>query len=155
MIDRLSILNDPPTVLDGPQLLHELIQWEKHSESCALDFSSNETRKTYSYRDLQSCVLFLQSQIQQLLVACKLETNDIPIQHIIPVLLPQSPGLYVSQLAILQSGGAFCPINIDAPKDRIKFVVSDISAKLIITTPEKWDVITVKVMTSAILTLLV
>lgn len=55
-------------------------------------------------------------------------------QHVVPILLPQSPGLYISQLAILESGGAFCPINLDAPNDRIKFVIGDVSAHLIITT---------------------
>ncbi|KAJ5042323.1 uncharacterized protein L3040_004875 [Drepanopeziza brunnea f. sp. 'multigermtubi'] len=140
----LSILNDPPVVLDGPQLLHQLIRWEQHSESCALDFTSNETRKRYSFRDLQSCISALQAQIQaslDLILNLNLNPSQRNGQHVIPVLLPQSPGLYISQLATLQSGGAFCPINLDAPKDRIKFVVGDVSASIIITTPEFKDVV--------------
>ncbi|KAL2070809.1 hypothetical protein VTL71DRAFT_13835 [Oculimacula yallundae] len=140
MTERLSILNDPPAILEGPRLLHELIQWENHSERCAVDFTSKGTRKRYSYRDLQICVASLQSQIHESLAKFTLTETETR-QHIIPILLPQSPGLYVSQLAILQSGGAFCPINLDAPRARVKFVVGDISAKLIITTPEFENVV--------------
>ncbi|PVH82160.1 hypothetical protein DL98DRAFT_570721 [Cadophora sp. DSE1049] len=140
MAERLSILNDPPSILEGPRLLHKLIQWEKHSQNTAIDFTSNGTRKRYSYHDIQLCVAFLVSQICESLR--KSQTSEPTRQHIVPLLLPQSPGLYISQLAVLQSGGAFCPINLDAPKDRIKFVVGDVSAKLIITTPEFENVVT-------------
>lgn len=140
MAERLSILNDPPSVLEGPRLLHELIQWEKHSQKTAIDFTSNGARKRYSYHDIKSCAASLQSRIDDSLR--KSQTSEPPCQHIVPLLLPQSPGLYISQLAVLQSGGAFCPINLDAPKDRIKFVVGDVSAKVIITTPELEEIVT-------------
>ncbi|KAG4442383.1 hypothetical protein IFR05_002161 [Cadophora sp. M221] len=140
MAERLSILNDPPAILEGPRLLHELIQWEKHGQTCAIDFTSNGIRKRYSYHDLQLCVASLESRIHGSLLNSE-STVTKTRQHIVPVLLPQSPGLYISQLAVLQSGGAFCPVNLDAPKDRIKFVVGDVSASLIITTPEFKDVV--------------
>lgn len=134
MSKKLSILNDPPTLLEGPQILHELIQWKTHSESCAIDFTSNGRRRQYSYAEIQSCVASLVSRIGQ-----NLESNTTgksTRQHIVPVLVPQSPGLYISQLAVLSSGGGFCPINLDAPQERIKFVVGDVSADIIITTSE-------------------
>jgi non-ribosomal peptide synthetase component F len=37
-------------------------------------------------------------------------------------------------LAILKAGGAFCPLNIDAPPERIKFILSDVEAKMVICT---------------------
>ncbi|KAH7411145.1 peptide synthetase [Cadophora sp. MPI-SDFR-AT-0126] len=140
MAERLSILNDPPSILEGPRLLHKLIQWEKHSQNTAIDFASNRTRKRYSYHDTQSCVAFLGKRINEALR--KSQTSEPSRQHVVPLLLPQSPGLYISQLAILQSGGAFCPINLDAPRDRIKFVASDVSASIIITTPEFENIVT-------------
>lgn len=131
MASSLSILNDPPQVLEGPQLLHQLIPWDEHIDACALDCTISGRNKSYSYRELLSCVESLQARIQDSL---RVPQTEPSIQHIVPVLLPQSPGLYISQLAILRSGGAFCPINLDAPKERIKFVVGDVSADLIITT---------------------
>jgi non-ribosomal peptide synthetase component F len=52
---------------------------------------------------------------------------------IIPVFLPQSPELYVVLLAILKAGKAFCPLNLDTPPERLRFILSDISADLLIT----------------------
>ncbi|PQE28760.1 hypothetical protein CJF32_00003978 [Rutstroemia sp. NJR-2017a WRK4] len=133
MDENSSRLNDPPSVLAGPQLLHDLIQWNAHPNACALDFILQKRRETYRYQDIQACVAALVTRIQVTLEQSRLRTQR---QHIVPILLPQSPALYISELAILQSGGAFCPINLDAPKDRIKFVVGDVSADIIITTAE-------------------
>lgn len=132
MDTQISSLNNLPRLLPGPQLLHQLIKWDEHQDACAIDFASHDKREKYRYQDVQACVTSLVSRIQSALRSHQISQE----QHIVPIFLPQSPGLYISQLAILQSGGAFCPINLDAPKDRIKFVVSDISASIIITTPE-------------------
>ncbi|KAH8678786.1 hypothetical protein BGZ60DRAFT_428607 [Tricladium varicosporioides] len=142
MSDDLSILNDPPRVLQGPQLLHKLIQWEEYIDSCALDFKSKSRRKQYKYGDLQCCMDSLSTRIQETLKSTRVGNNTSKPQHVVPVLVPQSPGLYISQLAILQSGGAFCPINLDAPKERVKFVVGDVAADLIITTLQFKDIAT-------------
>ncbi|TVY84625.1 Hydroxamate-type ferrichrome siderophore peptide synthetase [Lachnellula suecica] len=143
MTEELSILNDPPEVLEGPQILHQLIQWEKHSDKCAIDFTSNGKRQQYSYAEIHSCVAALDSRIQDILESRNAgESLESAPQHIVPVLVPQSPGLYISQLAILNSGGGFCPINLDAPKERIKFVVGDVSADIIITTAEFREAVT-------------
>lgn len=48
--------------------------------------------------------------------------------------MPQCPELYISILAVLKAGAAFCPLHLDAPPERIKFIVNDIAAKIIITT---------------------
>jgi ferricrocin synthase len=140
MAERLSILNDPPRVLEGPQLLHKLIQWDQHETKCALDFTNGCTRQRYTYGETLCLVDSLVTRLQESLSRTNSQAKQ-PRQHIIPVLLPQSPSLYISQLAILHSGGAFCPINLDAPQERIKFVVGDVSAELIITTSEFQNVV--------------
>ena len=139
MANKLSILNDPPKILDGPCLLHELVNFNQHSHSCAIDFTSKGKRETYTYKEVRSCVSDLVLRIQEIL-----DKTSTTTQHVIPILLPQSPSLYISQLAILESGGAFCPINLDAPKDRIRFVVGDVSARLLITTAEFREAVTWK-----------
>jgi amino acid adenylation domain-containing protein len=57
-------------------------------------------------------------------------------QFVVPVLVPQQPGLYVALLAILKAGGAFCPLNLDAPPERVKFILQDVAARVVITTRE-------------------
>ena len=142
MVNSLSILNDPPKILEGPQLLHNLIDFDVHADACALDFSGNGKRFRYNYREIQSCAQSLAYRIREALYTFRATTDRVSQrQHLVPILLPQSPALYVAQLAILESGGAFCPINLDAPKERVKFVVGDVEADLIITTPEFKDVV--------------
>lgn len=144
MSDSLSILNDPPKRIEGPGLLHHLIQWDDHSARCAIDFTASKQRRQYTYQEVQCCVTALASRIHEALSTNRLDATNPPHssrQHIVPVLLPQCPGLYISQLAILISGGAFCPINLDSPTERIKFVVSDVAADLIIATSEFKDVV--------------
>lgn len=57
-------------------------------------------------------------------------------QLIIPVLIPQCPNLYISQLAILKAGGAFCPIVLDVPEERLRFIIQDVNASVILTTAD-------------------
>jgi len=137
MANKLSLLNETPQILNGPRLLHELLDFKKNRQSCAIDFTNKGRRKTYSYEEVELCVRDLVVRIQE-----KLDNTIGTSQHVVPILLPQSPSLYISELAILKSGGAFCPINLDAPKDRIRFVVGDVSAQLIITTPEFREAVT-------------
>ena len=131
-------LNDPPQTLEGPSILHEMIDWERFSSRCALDFTINARRQRYTYQELQDSIVQLLSRIP-VTIRQDIHQADTTRQHIVPILLPQSPGLYVSQFAVLQSGGAFCPINLDAPKDRIAFLVEDVKAAFIITTLEFKD----------------
>ncbi len=134
MVTHFSILNHPPRHLEGPQLLHQLIRWKDYPADCAIDCTSGEKRTKYTYKELQSSVCKLVIKIQHELCESKPSSDETPKQHIVPILLPQCPGLYISQLAILSSGGAFCPIVLDSPQERVKFIVGDVEAKLIITT---------------------
>ncbi|RDW69425.1 hypothetical protein BP6252_08445 [Coleophoma cylindrospora] len=140
MAKQSSILNDPPQVLEGPRLLHKLIRWDQSPSDCALDFTIHDQRQKYSYQEIASCTASLSARIQDALQLNR-DQSDHP-QHVVPLLLPQAPCLYIAELAILESGGAFCPINLDAPKERIKFVVGDVQATLILTTAEFKDIVT-------------
>lgn len=134
MTERLSILNENPRLLDGPKVLHELVHWESGSAP-ALEFlgpEGDDERWKYTYDELRKCVSSLAETLYETLSSSG-SYLDGP-QPIIPVLVAQSPALYISQLASLEVGGAFCPINLDAPKDRIKFIVGDVAAKVIIAT---------------------
>ena len=137
-----SILNYPPKTLPGPQLLHDLINWTTSDDACAIDFTGDGRRVQYSYAEVTACAHYLACRIQKVLIQSFDQPSQQQSQPIIPLLLPQCPGLYISQIATLEIGGAFCPINLDAPQERIKFVVRDVSAKIIITTSEFKDMAT-------------
>lgn len=123
----LSVLNPWPKRLSGPTLLHDLVQ--PASEEVALEHLSGTERTSFSYKSLHEASDALAVQIALL-------CDSVPGQLIVPVLLPQSPDLYITLLAILKAGGAFCPLNLDAPAERVQFILKDVGAKAVITSPE-------------------
>lgn len=129
---KLSILNESPRLLDGPELLHELVP--QCSDVSAIDFLENGTkRRQFSYQQLHALSNTLAQRI--IVLTATLENASA----VVPVLLPQCPELYIVLLAILKAGKAFCPLNLDTPDERLKFILSDVSANLIITSTAQSD----------------
>lgn len=125
-ISKLSIINERPRHFEGPELLHELVA--PSSTATAIDFLEHGSkRRKLSYEALHRFSDALAQKIIRLLGTLK------NASAIIPVLLPQCPELYIVLLAILKTGKAFCPINPDTPKERLAFILKDISAELLIT----------------------
>ncbi|XP_014554506.1 hypothetical protein COCVIDRAFT_104780 [Bipolaris victoriae FI3] len=124
---NLSILNGQPLFLEGPDLLHQLVP-RLHHDANAIDFLEHGSkRRKFSYTTLHSLSDAFAARITEILG--KLESAS----SIIPVFLPQCPELYVVLLAILKAGKAFCPLNLDTPTERLKFILEDVSADIIIT----------------------
>ncbi|KAH6640132.1 hypothetical protein F5144DRAFT_598845 [Chaetomium tenue] len=128
----LSIVNHPPARLPGPSLLHRLVQGPSQDGQTAIDFlASNGTRSSLSYGELHHA-----SEALAVRLSALVGPLDSSKPLVIPVLLPQSLDLYIALLAILKAGGAFCPMNLDVPLERAKFILEDVSAKVVITTLE-------------------
>ncbi|KAK3342242.1 hypothetical protein B0H65DRAFT_575164 [Neurospora tetraspora] len=132
----LSIANHPATRLPGPSLLHHLVQHRSETrddDALAIDYLAPDgSRVSLSYHELHRRSDALAARISSLAGP----VTDNNIQLIVPVLIPQCPDLYIAQLAILKAGGAFCPLNLDIPLERAKFILNEVSAALVITTPE-------------------
>ncbi|KAL9109037.1 MAG: hypothetical protein Q9227_006277 [Pyrenula ochraceoflavens] len=130
LLSDLSILNPAPRLSSGPQFLHQLIDFKSHRRSPAIQYlKSDDTVETLSYGELDK----LSNQLAVRIVAMS-ERVKTPNIGIIPVLIPQSTDLYIALIAILKAGGAFCPLNLDAPAERIKLIIDDIQATVFITT---------------------
>ncbi|KAH7629692.1 putative non-ribosomal peptide synthase [Sordaria sp. MPI-SDFR-AT-0083] len=132
----LSIANHPATRLPGPCLLHHLVQHRSETrddDALAIDYLAPDgSRVSLSYHELHRKSDALAVRISSLAGP----VTDDNSQLIVPVLIPQCPDLYITQLAILKAGGAFCPLNLDIPLERAKFILNEVSAALVITTPE-------------------
>ncbi|KUI69306.1 Hydroxamate-type ferrichrome siderophore peptide synthetase [Cytospora mali] len=142
----LSILNPNPKRIPGPSILHQLVRHAPHHGQPAIDYqASDKSHTSLSYPELHSRAEHLAKRILGALPESESKNGngDVngsgsgshrPQQLVVPLLLPQCPELYISQLAILKAGGAFCPLNLDAPPERVKFILRDVSATVIITT---------------------
>ncbi|POR38693.1 Siderophore peptide synthetase [Tolypocladium paradoxum] len=126
----LSILNSNPTKLPGPNLLHHLVTPPCDLE--ALEHLSHSSRTSYSYRNLHDAA----DDIAKLITDARGDAGQSGPGLVVPVLVPQSPLLYISLLAILKAGGAFCPLSIDAPPERIKFILKDVSARVVLASED-------------------
>ncbi|KAK5701155.1 NRPS protein [Elasticomyces elasticus] len=130
----LSILNPNPQSLPGPTLLHDLIAQSAQEDSLAIDFERYDgVREQLTYADLHNRSNALSSR---LVAQRKATATQATTRFIVPLYIPQSPDLYIAQLAVLKAGGAFCPITLDVPEERLHFILDDISATLILTTSE-------------------
>ncbi|KAJ5310521.1 uncharacterized protein N7443_002982 [Penicillium atrosanguineum] len=129
-LPALSISNPSPCILPGPQLLHKLALSGANDSAPAIEFlAADGSIRCLTYSSLDRLSSKLAAKI---LSASAAQVNHAQ-RFVVPVLLPQSVELYISQLAILKAGGAFCPLNTDAPPDRIEFIIQDVAASVVIT----------------------
>jgi ferricrocin synthase len=127
----LSIVNPERKLLHGPRFLHQLVH-DTSESTIAIDFlSSRKQRVQLSYQDLDQLSDRLAKRLTSALTRCY---NNSTSDFVIPVLIPQSPELYVAQVAILKSGAAFCPLNLDVPPERLTFIIKDVGARVVVTT---------------------
>ncbi|KAF9765231.1 hypothetical protein IL306_002535, partial [Fusarium sp. DS 682] len=143
-----SVLNFPPR--SGPSsLLKEyesetqddqrnslLHHWfEKHAverpESVAIDYLTDlesGSRIRFTYRQVENSATALAAK---LLEAC---TDSTQSYKTVAVLIGPCPELYISYLAALKAGLAFCPITVDAPKERKEALMADLKPSALLTT---------------------
>ena len=130
--NRLSIINEHPQILSGPQILHDLAHSRCRNEDTALEFLGAEDEvQTLTYKILFERVLKVSQRLSALLKARQVSSTG---HVVIPVLLPQSPELYIALLAVLEAGAAFCPLALDMPEERVRFITEDVGASVLITT---------------------
>jgi amino acid adenylation domain-containing protein len=137
MATQMSILNPHPQRLPGPSLLHHLVRHDVDDDVPALDFQDERgQRHITSYHELHAKSDSLARHLQDLKEQTGLSQAE---RFIVPIFIGQCPELYITQLAILKAGGAFCPVTLDVPEDRLRFILRDASAAVLVTTSELRD----------------
>lgn len=133
----LSILNPSPKIQNGHSLLHDLVLSRGRSSDLAIEFlNKDKSRSRLTYDELRFETAKLSYILKSVLSSkCFLPKKQV----VIPILLPQSIELYIAWLAVLKAGGGVCPLSLDAPQERIKFILEDVSADIVITSPEFAD----------------
>ncbi|KIW08145.1 uncharacterized protein PV09_01077 [Verruconis gallopava] len=127
---ELSMLNERPTLVPGPNLLHMLVSSAQDGQSIAIDYyDADMSNVRVSYDELYARI----SNLEQILCE-RLAQRTVNQRRTIPILIPHSPELYIAMIAVLRSGCAFCPLQLDAPRDRLEFIVRDVGATVVITT---------------------
>jgi len=129
---QLSIVNPTPRTLPGPGLLHELVARKSRKSNSAIEYTGTDgITRSLSYEQLHLQSDTLASRMLSLKTTDGRTTSE---RFIVPLYIEQCMELYVSQLAALKAGAAFCPIALDAPVERIRFILQDVQADVILTT---------------------
>lgn len=98
----------------------------EHPDVMALTFGD----KHYTYQELNTCANQL---------AAELSRNGVAQNDIVGILLPRSPEIIISILAILKLGATYLPIEPEYPESRVEFMIDNSKASAIITTEKLQD----------------
>ena len=138
----LSISNEPPEQsielpLQAPRLQAQFEDFARYSPyRVALDFrkdiysehSSHNT--TWTYEQLNDRAEILAARL-----LCRFgQLAD----EIIPICMERRPELYVAVLAILKTGGAWCPIDASFPARRRRDLIARTGARMLVVAEQKF-----------------
>ena len=99
-------------------------QWEKQVQQSPHRIAIQEENNILTYSQLNNKVNQLAHYIQQ---------KGVKVNSLIAICLPRSIQQITSILAVLKAGGAYIPLDINYPQERIKFICEDTQTPLIIT----------------------
>ncbi|RED56618.1 non-ribosomal peptide synthetase [Cohnella lupini] len=127
--DKQRILRDfNATEAEYPRdkTIHELFeaQVEKTPDNAAVIFE----RQQLTYRELNA-------RANQL--ARVLREKGVQQDNLVGLMAERSPEMIVGILAILKAGGAYVPVDPAFPEERVRYMLQDSGAKLLLTQP-KW-----------------
>ncbi|RSL73498.1 hypothetical protein BHE90_001203 [Fusarium euwallaceae] len=138
-----SVLNFPPRSSPlplsaeepaGPALLHRWFEQRaaEYPQRTALDFPvslESGKRIQYTYQQVENVANSL---------AADLIARSQPSARTVAVMIGPCPELYISYLAVLKAGMAFCPIPVDAPEERKEVLLEDLkpAAVLVATSAQ-------------------
>lgn len=119
----------PPGGVDQPALLHRWFESrvDEEPQRAALDFlvdvESGE-RRQFTYQQLENASNALaRDLVRSRHVRLESVANIIDT---VAVMIGPCPELYMSYLAALKAGMAFCPIPVDVPQDRFDALLADL-----------------------------
>ncbi|MFI9275592.1 amino acid adenylation domain-containing protein [Kitasatospora sp. NPDC052896] len=72
-------------------------------------------------------------------LAHRLRSLGVGADRVVGLHLPRTPELFVALLAVLRAGGAFLPLDPAYPADRLRHMLEDARAAVVLSTPELAD----------------
>ncbi|EAQ90316.1 hypothetical protein CHGG_02251 [Chaetomium globosum CBS 148.51] len=122
-------LEDPKIEENGQALLHRWFEQRaaETPERIAVDFLvdlESGKRVQYTYQNIENAANALAAAL--FLTNAKSQSGTQSSVRIVAALMGPCPELYTSYLAALKAGMAFCPIPVDAPRDRQDALIADL-----------------------------
>ncbi|MGW7535480.1 amino acid adenylation domain-containing protein [Amycolatopsis sp. NPDC054798] len=125
--ERRQVLSDGtgPAAVRPAGLVHDWFRSRAASRPGAVALVWGEQPVSYAELDAASDEL-----------AAALVAKGIGPEHLVALVLPRRPELVVALLAVLKAGAAYVPVDPDYPAERVRFVLEDAGAALVLSTAE-------------------
>ncbi|OLG07559.1 Long-chain-fatty-acid--CoA ligase [Bacillus paralicheniformis] len=68
-------------------------------------------------------------------LAIRLKKKGVAKESVVGVLADRSPEMVIAVLAVLKAGGAYVPLDPDYPEERLRYMLADSGARLLVTGP--------------------
>jgi amino acid adenylation domain-containing protein len=123
--------NNTRTAYPGDKTIHGLFeeQAEKNPDNIAVHGCMNAWMNEeghITYRELNE-------KANQL--ACLLKAKGVQPDIIVGIMAERSIEMVIGLLGILKAGGAYLPLDPEYPQERIKYMLKDSAAKILVTAP--------------------
>ncbi|NEW09936.1 amino acid adenylation domain-containing protein, partial [Paenibacillus sp. SYP-B3998] len=117
----LHVFNDTAADYPRNQTIHQLFeeQAERNAEALAVVYED----KQWTYRELNERANRL---------ARTLQARGVQAEQLVGILAERSLDMVVGILAILKAGGAYVPIDPEYPEDRIRYMLEDSGAQVLL-----------------------
>ena len=121
--DQLAELSTP--IFNWPKhlLLHELFEAKVDQTPSATALVFGDRRLTYAELDERANA-----------IAWRLVERGVGPDEIVALVQDRSPEMIIAILAVLKAGGAYLPIEPDAPAARVRYLLEDSGAAAVVTT---------------------
>jgi amino acid adenylation domain-containing protein len=121
--ELLSNWNQTGAPVPHDRLVHELVEEQAERNPSALAVAGEDGRLSYgalndNANDLASC----------------LRKAGVGPETIVAVCLDRTPQLIIALLAVLKAGGAYLPLDPCNPRERLRFILEDSRAPIVLTT---------------------
>ncbi|MBT5927129.1 MAG: AMP-binding protein, partial [Verrucomicrobia bacterium] len=129
----LNQWNSKTEPLNDQLFIHDLIEQQstKSLESLAVcgpvSFSTGQADRSMTYGELNQKANQLAHHLQGL---------GVRPDSVVGICLERSPEIIYSILGVLKSGGAYLPITPDLPQERVRYMLEDAQAQVVITTSQ-------------------
>jgi lichenysin synthetase B len=122
----LGPFNDTATAYPRDVSIHRLFEMRVAEAPDALAVVSDKRKMTYG--ELNAAANRLAARLRSL--GLGVDEPDEPCG----LLLPRSPEFVVAMLGVLKAGGAYLPIEVDSPLDRVRYLLNDSGSRLLVAT---------------------
>lgn len=100
------------------------------------DKQVNETPKAIAVADANTSLTYIELKKKSEELAARLQYNGVGKGDCVALITGQTVEMIIGILGILKAGAAYLPIDMEFPKERIDYILSNSSAKAIITVSD-------------------